>query len=74
MDLWNILIDCEIKAGDKDAVRGIFEKLTMGGKLKPKQAKFFFKKWLSFEESLRDEGISESVKQRAASYVKSQQG
>ena len=74
VDLWSVLIDCEIKGGDREAVRGLFERLTTGGKLKPKQAKFFFKKWLAFEEGLGDDGMIEGVKKKAADFVRSQKG
>lgn len=47
-------------------------------KLKPKQARFFFKKWLSFEEKAAEkvggkEKMVDEVKARAAEYVKAQQ-
>lgn len=45
-------------------------------KLRPKQARFFFKKWLSFEEKLatgRDNKMVEEVKAKAAEYVQSLQ-
>lgn len=46
-------------------------------KLKPKKARFFFKKWLDFEQKLAAEGgnekMVEEVKARAADYVNSLQ-
>jgi rRNA biogenesis protein RRP5 len=86
VDLWNVLIDLEIKAGDADQVRRLFERalgldsgVAMDGtkstkrKLKDKQAKFFFKKWLAFEEGPGggDEKRVDAVKAKAAEYVKS---
>jgi rRNA biogenesis protein RRP5 len=72
IDLWSVLIDCEIKAGDRETVRGLFERVTTGGKLKSKQAKFFFKKWLAFEEDVGDEKMVEQVKRKAGEYVRFQ--
>ena len=100
-DLWNILLDLEIKQGDADQVRSVFQRVLgvstapktqakkkgaipapvetqMQKKLKPKQARFFFKKWLDFEEKLAsanggNEKMVEEVKARAADYVKSLQ-
>ncbi|KAG0161168.1 hypothetical protein PDIDSM_8702 [Penicillium digitatum] len=89
IDLWNVLLDLEIKVGDAEQVRRLFERVLglQGGKkgpvsvdaskkLKPKQARFLFKKWLSFEEGLAtdgDEKMVEEVKARAVTYVKSLQ-
>ena len=64
IDLWNVLLDLEIKAGDAEQVRRLFERVLglqhkkgafsvdASKKLKPKQATFMFKKWLAFEEKL----------------------
>ncbi|EEP75544.1 conserved hypothetical protein [Uncinocarpus reesii 1704] len=89
VDLWNILLDLEIKVGDAEQVRRLFERVLGLGhgvnadgsksgtkKLKDKQAKFFFKKWLAFEESVSggNEKMVDEVKARAAEYVKSSKG
>ena len=81
-------MDLEIKTGDAEQVRRLFERVLgirdikkggvadEGKKLKPKQAKFFFKKWLAFEEKLAaggSEKMVEEVKAKAAEYVKSLQ-
>lgn len=90
IDLWNVLLDLEIKVGDAEQVRRLFERvlglhsgkkgavsIDASKKLKPKQARFLFKKWLSFEENLAaangDEKMVEEVKARAVTYVKSLQ-
>ncbi|RHZ52376.1 putative rRNA biogenesis protein RRP5 [Aspergillus thermomutatus] len=92
IDLWNVLLDLEIKNGDAEQVRRLFERvlgirdakkgaaapIDASKKLRPKQAKFFFKKWLSFEEKLAaasggDEKMVEEIKAKAADYVKSLQ-
>lgn len=99
VDLWNVLLDLEIKIGDNEQVRRLFHRVLgisssnksqskKNGpvapeegkrKLKAKQARFFFKKWLTFEEKLAaaeggNEKMVEEVKARAAEYVKSLQG
>ena len=78
VDLWNVLVDLEIKVGDVEQVRRLFERvlgLNLGAtkRLKDKQAKFFFKKWLAFEEKLSgaDGKMADEVKARAMEYVKS---
>ncbi|KAL4893466.1 hypothetical protein BDV59DRAFT_26030 [Aspergillus ambiguus] len=90
IDLWNILLDLEIKVGDAEQVRRLFERVlgirdTKKGavsvddnkKLRPKQARFIFKKWLAFEEKLAADGgnekMVEDIKAKAAEYVKSLQ-
>lgn len=83
IDLWNILLDLEIKNGDAEQVRRLFERVLgiqkgavaagSGKKLRPKQAKFFFKKWLDFEEKGGNEKTIEEIKAKAADYVKSLQ-
>lgn len=100
-DLWNILLDLEIKQGDAEQVRSVFQRVLgisaipktqskkkgavpvpasteAQKKLKPKKARFFFKKWLDFEEKLAaadggNEKMVEEVKARAADYVNSLQ-
>jgi rRNA biogenesis protein RRP5 len=46
--------------------------VTSAANLKPKKAKFFFKKWLAFEKRSGDEKMIEGVKRRAEDFVKSQ--
>lgn len=77
LDLWNVLLDLEIKrGGDKEVVRRLFERVTSTGggggglSLKTKQAKFFFKRWLEFEEKEGDGKTQERVKALAAEFVR----
>lgn len=73
LDLWNILLDAEIRLGEKELVRALFERVTTGGpKLKSKKAKFFFKKWLDYENKAGDEKSRDRVKAKAAEYVRLQ--
>ncbi|OKL57576.1 hypothetical protein UA08_07016 [Talaromyces atroroseus] len=101
-DLWNVLLDLEMKHGDAEQVRQVFQRVLgisatpkiqskkkgsilsavsteSQKKLKPKQARFFFKKWLDFEVKLAaaeggNEKMVEEVKARAADYVNSLNG
>ena len=67
MDLFNILLDLELKLGDEEQIRGLFERIFTG-KLRPKQAKYFFKRWLEHAEALGDEAQVEHVKAKAEEY------
>ncbi|GAV30153.1 hypothetical protein PMKS-003660 [Pichia membranifaciens] len=68
VDLWNVYIDQEIKIDDKKKVDGLFERV-IEKKLTKKQAKFFFAKWLDFEEQKGDEKSQDYVKAKAAEYA-----
>ena len=73
LDLCNVLLDCEIRIGDVDRVRKLLERITQrkgDGGLKPKKARFFFKKWAGFEEMHGSVKDQERVKGLAESYVK----
>lgn len=73
LDLWNVLLDLEIKQGDKDVIRRLFERVTGSGpSLKARKAKFFFKKWLEYESKEGDGKSQERVKALAADYVRAQ--
>lgn len=71
IDLWNVYIDQEIKHGDKTKVESLFERVITK-KLSKKQAKFFFSKWLSFEEENGTEQSAARVKALAVEYVQKQ--
>lgn len=74
IDLWNIYIDQEIKQdkeedeSSKGKVEELFERV-LTKKITRKQAKFFFNKWLNFEEDKEDESMIARVKAKAAEYV-----
>lgn len=70
IDLWNVYIDQEIKQDEKKKVEELFERV-IAKKLSRKQAKFFFSKWLQFEEDKGTEQECARVKAKAAEYVKS---
>ncbi|GMG27239.1 unnamed protein product [Ambrosiozyma monospora] len=68
IDLWNVYIDQEIKAGEKKKAEELFERVITR-KLSKKQAKFFFGKWLAYEEKNEDEKAADYVKAKAAEYA-----
>ncbi len=72
LDLWNVLLDLEIKQGkdNREQVRRVFERVTTTKKLKAKQAKSFFKRWLEYEQKEGDAKSQERVEMKAAEYVK----
>ncbi|KAA6408620.1 MAG: nucleic acid-binding [Lasallia pustulata] len=69
LDLWNVLLDLEIKQGDQEQVRRLFARVT-SSKLKSRKARFFFKRWLQYEEAEGDAKHAVHVKAKAAEYVK----
>lgn len=78
IDLWNVYIDQEIKQDNKTSdeddtdikskVEDLFERV-LSKKITRKQAKFFFNKWLNYEEDKQDENMIARVKSKAAEYV-----
>ncbi|KAL7225150.1 hypothetical protein ACSBR1_020517 [Camellia fascicularis] len=68
-DLWSIYLDQEIRLGDVDVIRALFERATSLS-LPPKRMKFLFKKYLEYGKSVGDdEERIESVKRKAMEYV-----
>jgi rRNA biogenesis protein RRP5 len=65
-----VYADYEIKAGDRSAIERLFERIV-DIKLTMKQARFFFKKWLAYEERHGDTKSSDYVKAKAQEYVSS---
>lgn len=68
IDLWNVYLDQEIKVGEKNKVEDLFNRVIIR-KLTRKQAKFFFNKWLQFEEAQNDSKAEEYVKAKASEYA-----
>lgn len=69
-DLWSIYLDQEIRLGDADVIRALFER-AISLSLPTKKMKFLFKKYLEYEKSHGDEERIESVKRKAMEYVES---
>ncbi|KAL2897412.1 rRNA biogenesis protein RRP5 [Bienertia sinuspersici] len=67
-DLWSVYLDQEIRLGDADLIRALFERATSLS-LPAKKMKFFFKKYLNFEKSLGDENRVQYVIEKAKEYV-----
>lgn len=68
IDLWNVYLDQEIKIGEKKKVENLFERVITK-KITRKQAKFFFNKWLQFEEAQGDDKSAEYVKGKAVEFA-----
>eukprot|EP00916_Digyalum_oweni_P011454 GHVL01019065.1.p1 GENE.GHVL01019065.1~~GHVL01019065.1.p1 ORF type:complete len:656 (-),score=126.92 GHVL01019065.1:712-2679(-) len=78
VDIWSIYLDCHIKAytppvqekANLEKIRSVFEKaLTIG--LKPRKMKFFFKRWLDFEQNHGDADGENNVQNKAKEYIAS---
>jgi rRNA biogenesis protein RRP5 len=68
LDLFDVLLDLELKVADQEQIRGLFERvLTV--KLKRKQALHFFDRWIKFEEAEGDERRVDEVKARKVEWV-----
>ncbi|ODV95492.1 hypothetical protein PACTADRAFT_50207 [Pachysolen tannophilus NRRL Y-2460] len=74
IDIWNVYIDQEIKLDKEDGNDGkkkieeLFERVLNLKKISKKQAKFFFRKWLEFEENKKDLKACDYVKAKAVEY------
>lgn len=68
LDLFNVMLDLEMKLGDVDQVRSVFEQV-LSKNLKPQKAKPFFQRWLLFEKKNGDTKKVEEVEARAAKWV-----
>ncbi|KAL0900332.1 hypothetical protein Bca101_084293 [Brassica carinata] len=69
-DLWSVYLDQEIRLGEVDVIRSLFER-AISLSLPPKKMKFLFKKFLEYEKSGGEEERVEYVKQRAMEYADS---
>eukprot|EP01103_Thecamoeba_quadrilineata_P014424 TRINITY_DN4306_c0_g1_i1.p1 TRINITY_DN4306_c0_g1~~TRINITY_DN4306_c0_g1_i1.p1 ORF type:complete len:1230 (+),score=295.45 TRINITY_DN4306_c0_g1_i1:314-3691(+) len=69
LDLWSIYLDMEIKVGDPNAIRSLFDRVTSLN-LSSKQMKSFLKKQLLFEKSVGNIEAIEAVKQKAIDFLK----
>ncbi|KAG9134768.1 hypothetical protein Leryth_001080 [Lithospermum erythrorhizon] len=67
-DLWSVYLDQEIRLGDTDVIRTLFERATSLN-LHPKKMKFLFKKYHKFEQSHGDDEKADYVKKKAIEYV-----
>ncbi|GJM98981.1 hypothetical protein PR202_ga16035 [Eleusine coracana subsp. coracana] len=67
-DLWSVYLDQEIRLGDPEIVRALFERATCLT-LPPKKMQFLFTKYLKYEQSQGDKEREAYVKQKAMEYV-----
>lgn len=75
IDLWNVYIDLEIKYNSKQKtnIEDLFERCVANPKINKKQAKFFFKKWVEYEESHKDSKMIDYVAAKASEYIRNNQ-
>ncbi|KAL9612971.1 MAG: hypothetical protein Q9167_002448 [Letrouitia subvulpina] len=72
LDIWNVWLDLEIQnvgEGGEGRIRSMFEG-TLKKKLRPKKAKWIFKKWVEWEEGVEGGKGVERVKTLAEKWVK----
>lgn len=70
LDIWNQLLDLEMQQGDKDIIRGVFERMVKTNKgLKPKQAIAWFRRWSEWEEANGDKKSREKVLAKTQEWV-----
>ncbi|XP_021753643.1 rRNA biogenesis protein RRP5-like isoform X2 [Chenopodium quinoa] len=67
-DLWSVYLDQEIRLGDVDIIRALFERATSLS-LPAKKMKFLFKKYHKYEKSLGDENRAQYVIKKAKEYA-----
>jgi len=70
MDLWSVYLDQEIRGGDVQRCRTLFERATHL-QLPPKKMKFLFKRYLEFEKEHGTPSAVEHVKKSAMEFVES---
>jgi len=67
-DLWDQFVDLERARGEAANVRALFERMV-AGKVKPRRAKYVFKRWMEYEEQQGDVKMVERVKKLAEEWV-----
>jgi rRNA biogenesis protein RRP5 len=70
LDIWNQLLDLEIRQGDRDIIHAIFERVTKIKGLKPRGAKAWFKRWSEWERDHGDLKSQEMVQAKAQEWVR----
>lgn len=68
LDLWNLYVDQETKAGNVEYVRGLFRRME-GLKMSVNSAKRVFKKWIAFEDAHGDEEHAAQVEEEVQRYI-----
>ncbi len=68
IDLWSVFIEMENKSGNIDGARRLCERaVTL--RLRARQAKMFFKRWLQLERASGTPESEEAVKEKARKWV-----
>lgn len=68
LDLWNLYVDQETKAGNVEYVRGLFGRMVEL-KMSVNSAKRVFKKWIAFEDAHGDEEHAAKVEEIVQQYI-----
>ena len=68
LDLWNLYVDQETKAGNVEYVRGLFRRMVEL-KMSVNNAKRVFKKWVAFEDVHGDEEHAAKVEEIVQQYI-----
>ncbi|QDZ24213.1 rRNA biogenesis protein [Chloropicon primus] len=69
-DLWSVYIDQEIKLGEQQRIKNLFERI-IHMEIPVKKMKFIFKKYMEYEMVHGDDRSIELVKQKAMEFVQS---
>ncbi|KAL8677613.1 MAG: hypothetical protein Q9186_005972 [Xanthomendoza sp. 1 TL-2023] len=70
LDLWNVLLDLEIKIGERERVRELFGRVVKVKGVKNRKMRFWFKKWMEWEEKVGDQQGKDRVEKLAEEYVR----
>ena len=68
VDIWSIYIDMELRQGDSEHIKHLFERAT-SLRLSSKKMKFFFSRYLSFARNAGDASLIAHVKEKARAWV-----
>ena len=71
LDLWNVYLDQEAKAGETSHARSLYQRLV-SLKISSRAIKGVFKKWLAFEKAYGTAKEQAAVRDRAREYVQSE--
>lgn len=67
-DLWSVYVDHEMRVGDEDITRALLERITTLP-FNAKKMKYFFKRFLGFEQEHGTPARVEYVKEKAREFV-----
>jgi rRNA biogenesis protein RRP5 len=71
IDQWNVYADTEVKFGDAESARRVYERLA-GQRLSSKKMRAALKQWLKFEQQHGTDADADRVRQKARDYVQEQ--